>query len=285
VRMMATICEIRGPITMNPQANWTGHSKKHLPHRMVNLYDFSLESEKTDIIQLFEELLAICPFQPSHLSSAALSSARHQQKKYKDVRTAVKHLVDKAQDFKWIGVEKIQDEDFSEVLGRLLLDLQFQKFSVSAPTSDFSEELATKIIHLVARYASPSYGFVHVMDGGGAAASWGSGITLVDIGPKSDAEKAFDRLMSDRATALGTSLAWKKSHLTQLHDVYEVNILTSAHLALSLDETTLGSWIESHANGTLLKIGKGLFSWSVNDEDRPAVRDILYKHKCLFVDE
>jgi hypothetical protein len=256
-----------------------------LPHRMVNLYDLSFDSTKTDTMAIFEELLAICPFQPSHLSYAVSSSSRNRQKRYKDGPAAVKHLLDETSDLKWIGVEKVQDGDFSELSGRMLLDLKFEKFSVSAPTNELSQELANKIIHLVVKYATPSYGFVHVMDGGGAAASWGSGITLMDTGPKSDAEKALDRLMSDRATALGCSLAWKKSHLRQLHDVYEVNILTSEHLVQPLGETTLENWIKSSASGILSKIAKGLFSWSIKDEDRRAVRDVLFKHGCLFVEQ
>lgn len=66
-------------------------------------------------------------------------------------------------------------------------------------------------------------------------------------------------------------------------DIFELNILSPAHLSLSVFGTTLADWIAEGNRGSLKELKKDVFAWIVPDEIRIDIRQAFLKSRYLVV--
>jgi hypothetical protein len=119
-------------------------------------------------------------------------------------------------------------------------------------------------IEAVAQNMSPVYGFSHVM-------------TNSDVGWFLSGTSTTSMSAEDfkRAHALAGSLGPHGSHdhiKGKLHDIYELNVLSPAHLQHQTFGQTLASWIGAGRRGELVEINSRVFVWLVPEDVRNFVR-------------
>lgn len=109
---------------------------------------------------------------------------------------------------------------------------------------------------------TPRYGYSHVMDGSTEISFYqhGGGVTGMT---------ANDRM---RASELGERENREKHLSGLLHDVYEFNVLSPAHLARRVGKTCLADWIASGQLGTLAVINDAVSAWYVPKQVRSLAR-------------
>lgn len=75
-------------------------------------------------------------------------------------------------------------------------------------------------------------------------------------------------------------------HLSGLQrDVYEMNLLGTAHLAKRVERKTLKKWIESTPeHGRLAPLNRNIWEWRVPNRYRPKVRRALVRVGLLIAD-
>jgi hypothetical protein len=69
----------------------------------------------------------------------------------------------------------------------------------------------------------------------------------------------------------------------RLLDVFEMNILSPAHITGRVFGTTLGDWISKGDRGQLRQLKKDVHAWIVPDDIRPDIRQKLLRAKHLVV--
>jgi len=130
-------------------------------------------------------------------------------------------------------------------------------------------------VRLFCRHMTPRYGFSHVMDGP-AATFFFSGIAALSL--------SYDN--QTRADDLGQTIRsdGAREHLSgKLHDVYELNVLSPAHLQRSTFGQTLASWIAGgKKRGQLVEINGAVSVWLVPDDVRPGIRSKFFKEGLLI---
>jgi hypothetical protein len=146
-----------------------------------------------------------------------------------------------------------------------------------APSATLEPELAVQIIQRLMPFFTPCYGFSDVSRYGDC--------TLFHSGTKSSGMNETRRARADAFD----QIKWlsTKNKLDglgyRLFDVYELNFLNSAHLSLPAFGTTLENWIVTGNRGSLSKLKNNLFTWVVQTNILPDVRERLLREKCLVV--
>jgi hypothetical protein len=124
-------------------------------------------------------------------------------------------------------------------------------------------------VKLLGSQIAPVYGFSSVFDGSTVASMYQGGFSTT--GMTSDETR--------RAHEIGHN---GKKHLAGLlHDVYELNVLSPAHLQNKIGKLTLAAWIEEGDRGSLVCINPKLFAWSVPATIRQPIRERLHRAGLL----
>lgn len=120
-------------------------------------------------------------------------------------------------------------------------------------------------LKLLGTRIAPTYGFSSVFDGSSVAQYYQGGISNTDMSSEE----------SRRAHEIAHN---RKQHLAGLlHDVYELNVLSPAHLQNKIGKGTLAEWIGEGDRGSLVSINPKLFAWSVPATIRQPIRERLHK--------
>ena len=69
----------------------------------------------------------------------------------------------------------------------------------------------------------------------------------------------------------------------RLLDIFELNILSPAHMALRVFGTSLDDWISSGKRGTLTELKKEVYAWIVPNDIRPEIRKAFLSAGYLIV--
>lgn len=129
-------------------------------------------------------------------------------------------------------------------------------------------------VRLFCRHMNPRYGFSHVMDDP-AATFFLSGIATTSLG-YDDSKRADDLNRSLTSNGAGEHLSGK------LHDVYEFNVLSPAHLQRDTFGQTLASWIGAGNRGELVEINPRVSVWLVPDARRSLIRSMFFEGGLLI---
>ncbi len=124
-------------------------------------------------------------------------------------------------------------------------------------------------LKLLGTRIAPTYGFSSVFDGSTIALMYqGGGSTT---GMSSEETRRASEVRHNR-----------KQHLAGLlHDVYELNVISPAHLQNKVGKSTLAEWIEEGDRGSLVCINPKLFAWSVPAAIRQPIRERLHRAGLL----
>ncbi len=252
-------------------------------HRLLALYDLNLDLPPETVRAAFVGCVDTLPFTPNRMAFAVESRPNPRQKRLGKGKSVNMFLAAETLPIRWINVERIYEDNYSQLSGQMSFDLKRGRIDMSAQSAEFDLPSAVSFVTRCLRIGTPTYGFAHRMTGGLAASFWPSGVTTMDLGTMETSQA--EKLATARATLLGSSLSWSKEHLSKLHDVYEVNILTEKHLERPIMGKSFSGWIDEGGRGSLSKLSDGIFAWTVPDAVRPIVRHHLLNAGCLFVHE
>ncbi len=174
--------------------------------------------------------------------------------------------------YDWIALDEPIDGDFRNVRSHLNFNGKERRYSVAKLQTGFSTSELVCHLRLLCEFVTPRYGFSH-LERGLAALAFPFGTSTTSLS-REDSRRVHD---------LGHSLRRTQEHLKgKLHDVYDLNVLSPAHLDQRIEGEPLRDWIEKGARGELLSVKEDVFAWIVPDEIRPVVRRTLFDEGALI---
>ncbi len=149
-----------------------------------------------------------------------------------------------------------------------------KQYFVALPPERLHLSKLVNHIRLFCRHMTPRYGFSHVMEGSGSTYFLGGiGTTSMSYDDRT------------RAGDLGHSLSqnFAREHLQgKLHDIYELNVLSPAHMQRDTFGQSLVSWISSGDRGELVEIIGAVSVWLVPESIRPRLRKSFFDAGLLI---
>lgn len=192
-------------------------------------------------------------------------------------RTVYKNssLIDVAAPFtsyNWIALDEPIEGNFLNVRSHLAFDLGDKTYLVAKLSNDSSVAEILRHIQLLCEYITPLYGFSHI-ERGAAALFFPFGIASTSL-PSEVRRRVLD---------LGQSYRVTHEHINgKMHDVYELNVLSPAHLEWPIRSKPLRDWIAAGDRGHLIEVKKDVVAWIVPDDLRATVRSALFKEGALI---
>jgi hypothetical protein len=231
--------------------------------------DFSMAKHPGILLSLVEDL----KLKPNK-ANFFVTGEKKQRKRTLFKKSKLANVLSEFTDYSWMSLDETIDGNYLNVNGHLSYDPggSHKRYVTVFPKNRYSVNDALHHLYLVCRSLTPRYGFTHVEEGA-SAIYMTSGVATTSM-PHDTWTRIED---------LGYSLRDTKEHVTgKLHDVYEMNILSPAHLGRYFKGESLGSWIESGSRGRLIKIKEEVFAWIVPDNVRSEVRSALFREGVLI---
>lgn len=241
-------------------------------YRCLTLYDFAEGLESVVSIDHFRRFISYGEFNPT-----IVSILTHEGKygKWRKGRFSGLELLESKyghlSNQKDIVFDRPVEGNFLRSSIHIVYNIEANRYLIAREINEWT--FRDIIDHLVefSNILTPSYGFAADESGPAAfTSSFGIG--------SSEADPTTLRRIDD----LGRSLGQTKEHLVKIHDVYPLNVLNDAHLKCDIRGVALEAWIEAGGHGELTRIKEGMHIWTVADDIRPGIRDILFKAGALI---
>ncbi len=151
-----------------------------------------------------------------------------------------------------------------------------QLYQAQKDAKQWSVFQAIEHVRLISEFISPAYGFSHVMP-----------TSFIGIFQGGTGSSSMPGEVNRRADALADMISptGSRAHLTGgLHDVYELNILSTAHLEReALSGRSLATWIASGDHGELIKVTDNVHLWHVPEKQLSFIRMSFLSAGLLLV--
>jgi hypothetical protein len=175
-------------------------------------------------------------------------------------------------DINWFALDEIADGNFLSARSHMAIDEGRKHYFIGLQTS--WEQWALPHLYKITMNVTPVYGF--------AAAgpvprvifyAAGCGTTSMNY----DQRKLADSLMHD-------FILGKRHEEGFMHDLYNLNILSQPHAAMTIGTVPLRDWISLDDRGKLIVINDRVFAWIVPDRVIRNVRETLIKAGIIDYD-
>jgi len=244
------------------------------PFRALGLYDWREDFVLAKHPEFLVELVENSEIAPT-IGEFEVEGSRHRKKILKTVPLV--DFVSKFPSYSRFELCRPLNGNFLD----LESDLQYsaartRDYIIGRRASEMTPHNLVRHISLFSKQMSPRYGFSHVMKGSADATAF-----LVGVG--STTMSYDDRR---RAGDLGHMLSpnFSQEHLSgKLHDVYELNVLSPAHLERTTFGQTLASWIREKDRGELIEVSSEVAIWLVPDTIRSLIRSMFFHAGMLVV--
>jgi hypothetical protein len=238
--------------------------------RVLAIYDWQ---ENFDLSKHPETVVAWCESAKLSPNKVGFRLSGQQKMRSRTVfkKSRLVDVISEFDDYVDLELDDIRGTHYLRPNSHLSFVPEYKRYVVARKESEFS--IADEISHLrlVCQSITPRYGFSNIGEGA---------IPIFATSGIASTSMRHDEWT--RTTDLGRMLSYSKQHQSgKLHDVYELNILSSAHLKATLRGGALCSWIDSGARGQLDKINEDVFAWVVPDSVRSDVRSMLFGEGLL----
>jgi hypothetical protein len=182
-------------------------------------------------------------------------------------------VISKISQFDRISLDQIPGNNLLDVNGQVNIDDKRKRYVAAKEFEEFGVEHCIGHARPICQFITPLYEFSHVGLGVGAL-----------FFPHGQASTDYEQDVRTRIHDLGDSLRRTNEHLQgKIHDVYELNVLSSLHLDREIQGIPLKRWIEQEGWGKLSPIKENVFIWTVPDNIRGTIRELLLKQNALIV--
>jgi hypothetical protein len=241
--------------------------------RLLSVYDWSENFELASHPEVLGELVSNAGISPNK-ATFFLPEERKERRRTIFKNSKLVEVVSEFPRYGWVALDETVRGSFLNLRSHLTFDTvsNYKRYFVGRLAEEFSVIDAIGHLRCLCNYITPGYGFSQVEDGI-SAILFSSGTSTTEF--------TLDK--SRRAKDLGDSLSETRRHLHgKLHDVYELNVLTSLHLESPVRGQTLRTWIEAGSRGELIQIHNAVFAWVVPENIRPDIRWVLFKEGALI---